>query len=412
MIFFDVKEEEMPHTRRLTLYMLALLAAALLASCGGAPAAELPTAAPEPTAKPTLTPRPSPKPQPTAEPTAEPTASTGTPQLIDVEIGDLKTYTHDNELFSVDVPAGWTFKDHSKPTEAIASWTDQAENAFMQVDIFEQEKKDTKQDLANFLKDYLQQTFGSQPDFSQDAAEESGPSMLIVWTYTGEGTGGVKAKLLGNSFIKQIGNKISLFTIVVPQEQFDRLQPSLDKILGSYTINDKVSLIGGGSGAQPADVEIGDLETYKYESGLFSIDAPKNWTLQDNSKAGEAILLWNEPKGNGLIAVDLFEQKAKQSSDELTALLKNFLTKTFGNEEGFALNEPKAQADGSVLLVWTYVHKTRGDLKVLGNSFIEQREDKVSILSTVVPDAQFDRLLPETNKIIQSYSIDPSAALP
>jgi hypothetical protein len=50
--------------------------------------------------------------------------------------------------------------------------------------------------------------------------------------------------------------------------------------------------------------------------------------------------------------------------------------------------------------------------RLLGNSFIEQRGDKISILTTAVPEDQFDTLKPETNKIINSYTIDASAALP
>ena len=36
----------------------------------------------------------------------------------------------------------------------------------------------------------------------------------------------------------------------------------------------------------------------------------------------------------------------------------------------------------------------------------------ISILSVIVPDEQFDQLLPKTNEILQSYSIDASADLP
>jgi hypothetical protein len=407
----------MPVLRRLRLWIALLAAATLLAACGGAPEAPAPTAAPAPTPKPTLTPRPTPKPEPTEAPTEEPapteqpTADTGT-QLRDVEIGTLKTYTHDRDLFTIDMPENWTRKDNSKPTEAIVTWTDPAENAFMQVDLFEQEQKQTKDELATFLKDYLDKTFGSQPDFAQEKAKESGPSMLIVWSYTGEGTGGVKAPLLGNSFIKQVGNKLSLFTLVVPDGQFDKLQDSLNQILGSYTINDSISLAADTSGGKLPTVDIGELETYSYKTGLFSIDVPKNWSLQDNSKPGEAILLWSEPSGNATIVVDLFEKKDKQTSEELTQFLKDFLNKTFGKEDKFTIDDPKTQKDGSVLLVWSYTDKTRGDVSVLGNSFIEQRGDKISILSTVVPEEQFDQLLDKTNEIIQSYSIDESADLP
>jgi len=236
--------------------------------------------------------------------------------------------------------------------------------------------------------------------------------MLIVWSYTGEGTGGVKAKLLGNSFIKQVGNKVSLFTLVVPNEQFDKLEESLNKVLDSYKINDSISLKADDNPGQLQDVEIGDLETYNYKTGLFSIDVPTNWTVRDNSKSGEAIVLWSEPSGNATVVVDIFEKQEQQTSDELTGFLKDFLTKTFGNEDQFSIDDPSPQKDGSVLLVWTYNDKQRGDVAVLGNSFIEQRGDKISILSTVVPETQFDALLDKTNEIIQSYTIDEGAALP
>jgi len=407
----------MPALSRLQLWIVGLVTVALLAACGGAPEVQAPTAAP--TAKPTLTPRPTPKPEPTAKPTAapkptvepEPTADAST-KLQDVAMENFSTYTHDRELFSIDIPESWTLKDNSKPTEAIVTWTDPAENAFIQVDIFEQEQKQTKDELATFLKDYLERTFSSQPDFAQEDAKESGPSMLIIWSYTGEGTGGIKAELLGNSFIKQVGNKVSLFTLVVPNEQFDKLEGGLNQVLDSYKINDSISLKADDSGAQLQDVQIGALETYNYTTGLFSIDVPQNWSVQDNSKPGEAILLWSEPNGNATVVVDIFEQKDEQTTDQLTTFLKDFLNKTFGNEDQFNIDDPKTQKDGSVLLVWTYNDKQRGGASVLGNSFIEQRGDKVSILSTIVPEAQFDNLVDKTNAIIQSYSIDEGAVLP
>jgi hypothetical protein len=336
--------------------------------------------------------------------------------LLDVEIAKLESYTHGNDLFTIDVPTNWTLKDNSNPTEAIATWTDPNENAFMVVDIFEREDKQTKEELVTFLKNYLDKTFGTQQDFVQEDAQESGPSQLIVWTYTGEGTGGVKAHLLANSFIKQKDNKVSLFTFVVPADQFDRLQPDLDSILGSYTINSSVAL-NGDTASTPTEtlqVELGELETYTYDTGLFSIDVPKSWTRKDNSKPGEAIMLWTDPSENGLLVVDILESKDKKSSDEMVTFLQDFLNKSFKSEADFSMDDPKAQADGSQLIVWSYTATANGGAKVklLGNSFIEQHDDKLSILTTAVPDEQFDTLKPETNKVINSYSIDASAALP
>jgi hypothetical protein len=420
-------EEEMVSLRRLRLIALTLLAAGILAACGGgAPAAESPTTAPEPTAKPTSTPRPTAKPKPTAKPTEEPTEeptaepeptakpSTSDTGLLAVEVADLKTYTHPNGLFSIDVPENWTLKDNSKDDEAIVLWSEPNQNAFIAIDIFEQPEKQTNDQLATFLKDYLERTFGSQTDFSMDEAKESGPSMLIVWSYTGEATGGVKAKLLGNSFIRQNDNKVSLRTIVVPDEQFDKLEEPLNNILGSYTVDSSVSLGGGGtSGNSTREVAIGDLENYTYDTGVFSIDIPNNWKLKDTSKAGEAILIWTDPTGNALVGVDILKMADEQSQDDLIKLLQTFLKNSFSSNEGFTLEDPIPQDDGSVLIVWSYVDKSQGtDIELTGNSFVEQRGDKVSILTTLVPHEQFDKLLDSMNKIIGSYKIDQTAALP
>ena len=187
------------------------------------------------------------------------------------------------------------------------------------------------------------------------------------------------------------------------------MQDSLNEILGSYTIHDEVAL---NTDATPStEVTIGDLEDYTYKTGLFSIKVPNNWEMADNSKAGEAIVIWGEPSGRATAVVDIFAESKKQTSEELTNFLKDFLTKTFGSKQDFFLNEPKTQSDGSILLVWAYTDESL-NMKALGNSFIEQRGDKISILSMVVPDDQFDQLLPKTNEIIQSYSIEPSADLP
>lgn len=407
----------MVSVRQLQLALAAMVLSALLAACGGSPAAPAPTSAPEPTAKPTLTPRPTARPKPTAapEPTAEPTAepeptAASESQLRDVEIEDLQTYTHDGGLFNLDIPSNWDIKDSSKPGEAIVVWTDPAENAFVTVDIFESQDQQDQDALAQLLKEYLENTFGKQQDFSQDPAKESGPSMLIVWSYTAQASNDVKAKLLGNSFIKQIGNKISLFTLVVPDDQFDRLQPSLDKILGTYSVDESVAL-NPEAPAADGPVVIDQLTNYTYKTGLFSIDVPNGWRETDNSKPGEAILLWSEPRGHATVVVDIFQQTEEQTSDQLTEFLRTFLTNTFSKEQGFTVDDPKPQDDGSILLVWSYDDQ-KLNLTALGNSFIEQRGDKISILSVIVPDEQFDQLLPKTNEILQSYSIEASADLP
>jgi hypothetical protein len=160
-------------------------------------------------------------------------------------------------------------------------------------------------------------------------------------------------------------------------------------------------------------VEFGALSTYEHPSGVFAIDVPDNWTLQNNDKPDEIIHVWTDPSRNGGVIVDIFENDTAYTGEELVEILTRFLENSFGSEPEYTAEDAVEQTDGSQLVVWSYVAKADNDVevKLLGNSFIEQRENKVSILTTLVPAEQFDATVESTNEIINSYKIDPSAKL-
>lgn len=161
------------------------------------------------------------------------------------------------------------------------------------------------------------------------------------------------------------------------------------------------------------EVEFGTLQTFEHPSGVFSIEIPENWALQNNDKADEIIHLWTDPSRNGAVIVDIFENETEYSTEQLVEILNNFLQTSFGSEPDFLAEDPTEQSDGSQLVVWSYTATADNDAEVelLGNSFIEQRENKVSILTTLIPSEQFDQAVEFTNEIINTYRIDPSATL-
>ncbi|MFL5802560.1 MAG: hypothetical protein ACJ8CR_12575 [Roseiflexaceae bacterium] len=421
--------------RRLWLPTLALITVLALAACG-APTAQAPTAEPQPTTRPTSTPRPDPTKKPTAKPTAEPTeeptekpteepqeptAESGSQVTRKVDMTDLQTYSYKTGIFSIDVPTSWVPDDRGSDTEVLVRFTDKSENGVILVDLFEEPKDQTEEQLTKLLNDYLDRTYTKQTKFSRDDPKpQSDGSVLVVWGYDVD-LNGKTVRLLGNSFVEQRDSLVSVLTLALPDEQFDELRGPINDVLNSYKIDSSVGIAGESSPTAESTasgslqaVQIGDLETYSYKTGLFSIDVPHDWTLKDNSKSGEAILLWTDPTENGLIVVDLFEAQGEESKAKLIKTLQDFLNNSFGSEPDFSMNDPKEQSDGSQLIVWSYTANASGGLKatLLGNSFVEQRGDKISILTTTVPEDQFDTLKPETDKIINSYTIDPTAALP
>ncbi|NTV63605.1 MAG: hypothetical protein HGA65_08730, partial [Oscillochloris sp.] len=158
---------------------------------------------------------------------------------------------------------------------------------------------------------------------------------------------------------------------------------------------------------------IGSLKSYAHKSGVFEIDIPNNWDLQDNSKSDELILIWTDPTQNGAVIVDIFEDDKEYNEDELTDTLRTYLQNSFGEQPDFYVEDPTPQNDGSVLIVWSYTATADNgtDATLLGNTFIEQRGNKISLLSTLVPQDQFDSLVDKTNEIINTYKIDTEAAI-
>jgi hypothetical protein len=414
----------MSHNYRLWLVSLVGLFLLALTACGGGSAT--PTAAPtaEPTqavALPTRTPRPTIVPaQPTATPRPSPTTAGQSGQLALVDIGPLKTYDHPSGVFKIDVPNNWTLQDNSSSAELLLIWTDPTGNGAILVNIFEDNRNYSDSQLVKLLTDFLEERFGQQPDFSyEDAKPQSDGSQLVVWSYTATADNNIQTTLLGNSFVEQRGNKVSILTTLVPEEQFETLVSQTNKIINTYRINPSAA-IGGGSntpatgGTVLAPVQVGRLRTFNHPSGVFQIDIPENWSLTDNSRPGELILVWSDPTNNAAVIVDILEDSTAYSDDQLVDKMVSFLQSSFGNQPDFFYEDPEPQRDGSILIVWGYTATASNNVQasMLGNSFIEQRGNKLSVLTTLVPAEQFDALVSRTDEIINTYRIYPDVRVP
>lgn len=89
------------------------------------------------------------------------------------------------------------------------------------------------------------------------------------------------------------------------------------------------------------EIEIGNLKNYKFKTGLFSINVPENWTFRDNSKPGEAIVLWQDRAKNGAIIVNIFAQQKQQNQQQLAESLKRVLKSFFSSQKILGSNKLK-----------------------------------------------------------------------
>jgi hypothetical protein len=164
-----------------------------------------------------------------------------------VKVSDLKPYTHKNNLFSVSIPSEWNKTDTSKADETIVTWEDKTGNAVVSIDIFdnipESEIQNNPESLGKFLTKTVNDLYKkSLKNVTLNKPEDLGNGVVrLAWAYESEGSG-QSVPMSGTSFIRLDRNRISLFTDIIPTEQFDRLRSTLDTMVQSFTVNSEIPL--------------------------------------------------------------------------------------------------------------------------------------------------------------------------
>ncbi len=156
----------------------------------------------------------------------------------------------------------------------------------------------------------------------------------------------------------------------------------------------------------------GSLRTFRHPSGLFVIDIPESWKYTDIPFTDRVQNVWDSPDGNFSVVVTIAEVGQPLSNERLVELGQQYVrsTSTFENNPTLVFEDPQTMSDGSIRLVWG-VTPQGSTVELLGNTFVEQRVDKLSFLTTLRPMALFEASNPYTNPIINSYRIDPSVTL-
>jgi hypothetical protein len=164
-----------------------------------------------------------------------------------IAVTGFRTYRHKNNLFSVSMPSGWKKTDTSKPDEVIVTWEDQTGNAVVSIDIFDNTPDSDIQNNPDSLGKFLTKTVNDIYKKSLKNVVVGEPVDLengvvrLSWTYESE-IGNQNIPMSGTSFIRLDRNRISIFTDIIPTEQFERLKPALDKIVQSFKVNSTIRL--------------------------------------------------------------------------------------------------------------------------------------------------------------------------
>ncbi len=152
-----------------------------------------------------------------------------------------------------------------------------------------------------------------------------------------------------------------------------------------------------------------DPQPYRFPSGLFTLDIPQAWQREDRSTADSVSQTWTAAANRVLVSVDVVQRAPEP---DLSLVLQQELTTTFGDQPDFALSTPVLQPDGGVLATFTLRDAADPALLLRGNAVAKQRGDKLAILILLAPDAEYDALWAAgLQTIAQSFTLDPAAPL-
>ncbi|NJK41759.1 MAG: FHA domain-containing protein [Acaryochloridaceae cyanobacterium SU_2_1] len=152
-----------------------------------------------------------------------------------------------------------------------------------------------------------------------------------------------------------------------------------------------------------------DLSTYTHSSGLFELRVPKDWQREDKSKAGTVALLWSAEDGESAITVNLTTSNNNIDHQAFDRRTREFLQDTYGQEPDFSLGKSTRLDNDGVRVDWSFTSK---DGKLLGATYSEQLESKVSIMQLLVLESNLDKVDQTLADIRTSYQIDPSVDIP
>ncbi len=171
----------------------------------------------------------------------------------------------------------------------------------------------------------------------------------------------------------------------------------------NFTIVDPASAVP----AQP-----GDFVAYASDDGVFSIDVPSNWEQSASDIPGMISTAWIEANGTAAVFVQITTEETELTVEDLVARVEEYVQSTYSQEPGFSMDPVEEQADGSQRMLWNASPNIGGTPTALtGLTFIEQRGDKLSLLTVVVPAEGSESQEPLIDRIINTYKVNPTAKI-
>jgi hypothetical protein len=331
--------------------------------------------------------------QPPPPPTATPVPPTPTPE--DGLAFEYTEYSHPTGAFAIEYPSAWIEDDRSRPDTVFVSWY--PEEGYPTLSVFISTLSgiaDPQAQIDGLINEWMVQAsgFATDPDYRELSRELQGDgSVLLRFYYTREGE-----PTQAGCFFDTRGNLFSSLCFGAPEERWDELLEDFNYIADSYAITSPAT-----------EGLLFEYVEYVHPSGVFSIEYPQDWEIEDLSTAGENIVIsFSSAELGAFVIPALVDASVTLDEENMNTFVESFLGAGFSARADYQELGRHAQTGGGVLVTFRY---TEGSEAIQAGALFEQRGTLVSALTIGALAEEFANLVNDLDHIGNSYTVDETA---
>lgn len=317
-----------------------------------------------------------------------------------ITFGKTKTYTYDENLFSIEYPSTWKFEDRTAEADGdvVVQFTDKTGFAALRVDVADTDKAWTSADLTTGLARVMKDRYSEMKKYTAGAARKIGATQASL-SFKFEFN---KTAMTGDAIMSYKDKRIAVAAIVMPTDQYAKNKKAGLALLESFEL--------GSAGSEL----ITELEAYEHPQGVFAISYPVGWTVDDRSaEDGEVVVVFENPNGVSFIMVEVYKSEGEDlSKDEVIARLDKTVAAAIGkNVENYDAQDAKGIDDDSASKVFTFTitDEDKNEIPVVGVMLLQEHGDSYSYLRLVLPQEFAEPNSDMLDEIGDSFQVDPNA---
>ena len=220
-----------------------------------------------------------------------------------------KTYTYEENLFSIEYPSTWKFENRSaesKGGDIVVQFVDKTGFAALRVDVGETSKKWSAADLTSGLTRVMKDRYSDMKKYSASPARKLDTALASL-NFKFEFN---KTPMTGDAVMSYATDHIAVVALVMPTDQYAKNKKAGLALLDSFRIGSSSSEL------------ITELEAYEHPGGVFAISYPQGWSIDDRSKKDETVVVFENPDGVSFVMVEVYKGDGEDlSKKELIAKL-------------------------------------------------------------------------------------------